>query len=97
MFEGVALRWLDRNDSYVVASDLEEPSVGMLRNGAMIVVSGRTVRVYRTDEEEAELTTEMELPPQFEPAIDVVSGYAPNQFGIFTAGGQMAVYALSSG
>lgn len=96
MFEGVALHWLERNETYVVASDLEEPSVRMLRNGAMIVVSGKTVRVYRTDEDQAELTAEMEL-PSYEHALDVVAGFAPNQFGVFTVGGRMLVYALPSG
>ncbi len=97
MLEGVALHWLDSENTYIVASDLAEPSVSMLRNGAVVVVSGRTVRVYRTDLDEATMTSEMELPLQHEPAIAVVAGSAPNQFAIFTASGRMLVYALPSG
>lgn len=97
MLEGVALHWLDSAETHVVASDLEEPSVCMLRNGMMMVVGGTTVRAYRTDEREPLSTTEMTLPAHYGRVIDVVPGYAANQFAVFTEEGHMLVYALPSG
>ena len=45
MLESVALHWLDSGQAYVISSDLEKPSANILRNGALVVVSGKTVRV----------------------------------------------------
>ena len=39
----------------------------------------------------------MELPAQPGRVLDVVPGYAPNQFAIFTTDGRMLVFALPSG
>ena len=64
MLEGAALHWLDSGQAYVISSDLEKPSANILRNGALVVVSGKIVRVYRTDLREPTLTSEMELPAQ---------------------------------
>ena len=97
MLEGVALHWLDSGQAYVISPDLETPSANMLRNGALVVVSGKTVRVYRTDHQEPTLTSEIELPAQHGKVLDVVPGYAANQFAIFTTDGQMLVFALPSG
>lgn len=97
MLEGVALHWLDSGQAYIISSDLEKPSVNILRNGSLVVVSGKTVRVYRTDDREPTLTSEMELPAQHGQVLDVVPGYAPNQFAIFTTDGRMLVFALPSG
>ena len=97
MIQGVALHWLGSGQSHVVSPDLEQPAVNMLRNGALIVVSGKTVRVYRTDQSEPALTSEMELPAQHARVLDVIPGYAPNQFAVFTTEGHMLFYALPSG
>ena len=97
MLEGVALHWLDSGQVYVISSDLEKPSVNILRNGALVVVSGKTVRIYRADHQEPTLTSEMELPAQPGQVLDVVPGYAPNQFAIFTTDGQILVFVLPSG
>ena len=97
MLRGVALHWLGSGQAHVVSSDLERPHVNMLRNGALIVVSGATVRVYRTDVREPTLTSEMELPKEHGPVVDVIPGYAPNQFALLTTWGEMLLYALPSG
>ena len=91
------MHWLDSRDSYLVAADLEQPSASLLRNGAFVVGAQQSVRIYRTDMREPTITSDLDLPSEHGSLVDIMPGYAPNQFAVLTSDGQMLVYSLPSG
>ena len=92
---GVLLHWLQGGGEFLVAEDMVHPSACILRNGALVVARGQRLRVYRTDDIPT-MTCDVEL-SGMSPVLDVVPGYAPNQFAVFTERGALSIYSLPSG
>ncbi len=90
--QGAMIYWDDNYDGRDVAfaRDMERPYLAFTRSGHVVAASGKKCQILATRNDKIELIGEIDLPSE---AYGLVTGNAPEEFGIVQEYGSIAIYS----